>query len=656
MSAAPPDSSAHDVARRPLLRLCQLPIPQSAALAPTGNVPLAAGALAVAAQVHGLTDRLRLELPAPSATDTLGDTRLIELLARGEPAYLGLSLYLWNVERSLYVAREVKKRSPRTKILIGGPEVGADNPYVLGQGGYDLAVTGEAEDLFAGLMHALLDGRDGRGLPGVSVRSALGGTPFGAHGGANFPLTQYPSPYVAGVLPVEAARSTYVETVRGCRSHCTFCFYPRSSNVLRALSIADAGALVRHLGEAGAREVVFLDPTFNHRPDFEALLDALAAANPSRRMTFFGEVRAEGLTAAHAAAMARAGFTKLELGLQSVNKRTLAKVRRGGSPDKVAAVAKLLHAEGLRLVVDLIVGLPGDTAADVLEGIDFLEAHGLGAQAQVFPLAVLPGTAMRAQAEADGLVFDPAPPYLIRHTATMSEAELRETYFEAEARLGRRLSESPRPHLVEADDAGAALDVFAVDLDRADAESLRRAAAPGAGHVALWLSGRDLWAAREPLERVVSARLAVDPHATLDVVLAPSGPFPLDLLDRLRACCEAATPSYGSRLLAFRGENAQRRLCVVVREGVVLAPDFLDALRDEVPVFVERTLGDAAARAADLGGELPGARIVGEFPPEGEGALRRLLAEADPEAVVFAGRAREAAWVRDAVGFSEVDE
>src|SRR3954452_17018723 len=163
------------------LRLVQLPAPQPAALAATGNVPLAAGCLGVSAQVHGLGERgLAIEGVPPSVTDVYGDTLLADYIARDEPEFVGFSLYLWNVERSLHLAREVRRRSPRTKVLVGGPEVSSDNPFVLSQSGFDIAVTGEAEDTFGAVMDRLLDGRDVAGLPGVAVRQGLLGLgPFG---------------------------------------------------------------------------------------------------------------------------------------------------------------------------------------------------------------------------------------------------------------------------------------------------------------------------------------------------------------------------------------------------------------------------------------------------------------------------------------------
>ncbi len=618
----------------PRLRLVQLPVPPPAALASTGNVPLAAGSLGVSARVHGLTSRLEVDVVRPAVTDALGDALLAQVVSRDEPEFLGLSLYLWNVERSLHLAREVKRRSPRTRVLVGGPEVSSDNPFLLAQAGFDVAVTGEAEASFAGLMDALLGGRDPAGLPGVAVRRPLGLSPFGPPADAGFPLTRYPSPYVEGLVPVEPERSTYLETVRGCRSHCTFCFYPRSSSVLRALEVDDAARLVRDVRERGAREVVFLDPTFNHRPGFVPLLDALAEVNRDRALSFFAEVRAEGLTADHAGRLARAGFTKLEIGLQSVNRDTLKRVRRGGSPQLVAEAAHLLHEHGIELLVDLIVGLPGDKRDDVLRGVDFLQENGLGAEAQVFPLSLLPGTAMRATAAEDGVEFDPAPPYRVRRTATMRQEDIRACIEEAEARLGRRVDEVPRPHVVEA--ATDPSDVFRLDLDDPD---LLRMRAPGAQHVALWLTGRDLFARRDVAFAAIEARLAVDPYSTLDLVLAPARQFPLDLLDLLRARLEAAPASYASRALSHRGEDLQRRICVVLRGEA--DPGWVDAVRGRVPVFRDQGYRRALADAARLGAGLPCARIT-DLPPEEP--FRDLQRLCDPDSICFADRALERAW------------
>jgi sulfatase maturation enzyme AslB (radical SAM superfamily) len=626
-----------------MTRLClvQLPVPQPAALAATGNVPLAAGYLGVAAHVHGLPERgLSIEVVEPAITDAYGDTQLADHIARQEPELVGFSLYLWNVERSLYLAREVKRRSPRTRVVIGGPEVSADNPFVLSQTGFDYAVTGEAEDTFGALMKRLLDGADPRGLPGVAVRTPFGLGPFGPAPNTNFALTEYPSPYLQGLVPVDGARATYVETVRGCRSHCTYCFYPRSSNVLRTLDVSDSKRLVAALRERGASELVFLDPTFNHRPEFELLLGALAEVNTDKQLSFFAEVRAEGLTAAHARMLAAAGFTKLEIGLQSVNRETLKRVRRGGSPDKVAEAARMLADQGIDLLVDLMIGLPGDDADDVARGVEFLLDNGLAEHAQVFPLSLLPGTALRASADSDGVIYDPAPPYRVVRTATLDSEALTRALFDAEDKLGRRLDELPRPHLV--DPHPARRDVFRVQLDSGD--GLSEAGMPGAQHVALWLCGRDLFAQRAGAQRALAARLAVDPYAMLDVVLYPEAAFPLDLLDLLRRQLADATASYASRALRLRGEDLQRRLCVVLPRESALSRDFVAALMQELPVYREQSAQEAWTRRSELGGNEALARVMDDDIPAP--LWQALARDLDPDSLAFRALRYESAWVR----------
>ncbi len=607
-------------------------MPPPAALAATGNVPLAAGCLGVAARVHGLGKDVVLDVVAPALTDALGDGLLADHIARDEPDFVGFSLYLWNSERSLHLAREVKRRSPRTRVLVGGPEVGPDNGFLLQQGGADVAVTGEAEHTFARVVSALVEGESPAGIEGVSVRGPLGFSAFSPQAPASFPLEAYGSPYLEDLVPVDPRRSTYVETVRGCRSHCTFCFYPRSSGgALRVLDVERSARLVAGLRDRGAREVVFLDPTFNHRPGFEPLLDALAAGNRDRGLTFFAEVRAEGLTKDQARKLKQAGFDRLELGLQSVNRDTLKRVRRGGSPSLVAEAARMLHDQGIELLVDLIVGLPGDTPDDVLRGIDFLEANRLGEEAQVFPLSLLPGTAMRASAEADGVLFDPAPPYRVRRTAAFDEDALLRTLLAAEERLGRRLDEWPRPHLVE-----GGIDGFALQK-------------PGPQHAALWFCAPDLFARRDHVLRAIDARLALDPYATLDVVLCPQAPFPLDLLEAIRARLRKAPQSYASRALSHRGEDLSRRIAVVLRGGA-FARDWIDAVREHAQVFREQTAREALVAPEELGGDAPGARITGAVT---EAELAELSRRADADCVAFADGAREAAWTERVLGFGD---
>jgi len=129
--------------------------------------------------------------------------------------------------------------------------------------------------------------------------------------------------------------------------------------------------------------------------------------------------------------------------------------------------------------------------------------------------------------------------------------------------------------------------------------------------------------------------------------------FPLDLLDALRAQLARATPGYLSRALAHRGEDAQRRISVVVPLHTQLPRDWLDAIRALVPLFVEQPLAQAARSAHELGLEQPAARIVG--PLDDSRALEKLLREADSGSVAFADRAMEARWTRESLGFGDTD-
>lgn len=639
---------------KPKLLLLQLPIPQPSRFAASGNVPLAAGYLGVAVQVSGLLEFFDLQVVPPMITDLYGDQALVRYVLEQNPTILGFSLYLWNVERSLYLAREIKKHCPQLLILIGGPEVSADNPFVLNQTGFDIAVTGEAEETFTQLLFAIHQKKEIRTLSGIAVREPSGQlTSFTPAPPPTFSLTRFPSPYLNQMLPVEPHRSVYVETVRGCKSHCTFCFYPRSSSSLRSIDVAESSQLLETLKNSGAKEIVFLDPTFNHRPELVPLLESITRLNADRQLSFFAEVRAEGITSEIAQQFAQAGFHKLEIGLQSVNPKTLAYTKRGGNPEKVAQVANLFQSLGIRLLVDLILGLPGDTREDIKKGIDFLQKYQLASEAQIFFLSVLPGTAMRQEAEKDGLIFDPNPPYRIIRTKNLEEEELREAFFEAEETLDRRLDESPRPFLADPDPTLMTPDFFSVCVEDWNAETSQALTKAGANHSALWIMGKELFSQRDNIRKAIEIRLQQDPYGILDVVLYPEQPFPLNLIDFLKQQLELAVPSYLSRTLAHRGENAQRRLTVVLPQQAKFPKDYLATLASDVFLFQNQTFQQALKNASLLGETLPGARIINTEISWNASEWEQLKRNADPEMVVFASRVYEQKWLQEVLEYRE---
>ncbi|HEY1192165.1 MAG TPA: radical SAM protein, partial [Gemmata sp.] len=405
--------------------LVQLPIPPLGPDPIRGNVPLAGAYLKLFADARGLGADYDIEVfPAPLA-NALGDTALADELARREPWMVGFTCYLWNVERTLWVARALKRLRPGVKVVIGGPEITTDNAWVLGSADYDFAAVGEGEQTFAALLLGLLGGED---VPPVRIDGLYvppdAGERFRPELAPKFrtpmpELDRLGSPYLAGILSAADERMLLLETTRGCIFNCKFCYYPKSYDKQYYLSTDLVSASLRHAHEHGAEEVFLLDPTLNQRKDFAGFVRLLAQGNPGRRLKYFGELRAEGITPEIASLLAEAGFTEVEVGLQSVERDTMALMDRKNNLKAFEKGVRALMGAGISVTVDLIVGLPGDTEESVRRGFRYLRDGGLYSRAQVFNLAVLPGTAFRHEARELGLAYQPRPPYYVLKTPTL---------------------------------------------------------------------------------------------------------------------------------------------------------------------------------------------------------------------------------------------
>ena len=173
--------------------------------------------------------------------------------------------------------------------------------------------------------------------------------------------------------PVKA----YITIIEGCNEFCSFCVVPYTRGHERMRPKADIVAEVRDATEGGRREVQLLGQIVNHYEapddpgcDFTGLLEAIHDVSGIERIRF-ASPHPRHFSQRFLDAMARLPkiCRHLHLPVQSGSTRVLAAMRRRYTRESylelVAAIRETLP--DVALSTDMIVGFPGETAADFEE-------------------------------------------------------------------------------------------------------------------------------------------------------------------------------------------------------------------------------------------------------------------------------------------------
>jgi len=508
--------------------LLQLPLNPSAPLEATGNVPLAGASLAAAASLPPGT------VIDQNAVDTAGDRSLLEMIANRAPALVAFTLYMWNAERSLWLANMLSRELPGLITVAGGPEVTRDNKWLLSSGAFDLMVAGEGEELASRILDPVTAG---------NIIREHGN--FLDAGEMSFAPGMYPNPWLTGYLDPSEGASVHVETIRGCAGGCTYCSYRRTHPSPRVLDANSTERLLRKLVDAGAGEIVFLDPSFNSRGDLIQLLKSMEAIEAE----FFGEMLGDHISPDTASLIANAGFKNVEIGLQTINRDTLNRAGRPANPEMVLDGAVNLKNAGVSPILDLMLDLPGDKPEDAVRTALMIRDRELHRNVQVFYLSILPGTVMRQQFMGK---YMPRPPYYRFFNSSMGGfAEAREEIADI---VGYDLDLAERPLLFD----GWPGTEF---VDLGDNPALSRSM-PSARHGAIRIISDDLWTERSLLLEFIRTRLQADPYCVLDVILCPEKEFPLDLVDMIRLLDHPV--DYSGRTARAIGRQGNLRICILL--------------------------------------------------------------------------------------------
>lgn len=359
---------------------------------------------------------------------------VVEAILAREPRIVGLGVYIWNVDAATRVAAALKRVSPRTALVLGGPEVSHETHGQEIVALADYVVTGEADLAFAGLCRQILAGE----RPLLKVIES------------GEPSTE------AVALPYElydandiAQRVIYVEASRGCPFRCEFCLSSLDVSV-RQFPLGPFLAAMQSLLDRGVRQFKFVDRTFNlNLAVSRAILEFFLERQRPGLFVHF-EMIPDRLPDGLREVIAKfpRGALQFEVGIQTFNAEVCARISRTQDVGRLEENLRFLRAQtGVHVHADLIVGLPGEGVESFAAGFDRLV--GLGPQEiQVGMLKRLRGTPIARHDAEWEMVYGPHPPYEVLRTRdidfpTMQRLRRFARYWEMVANSGNFASTTP---------------------------------------------------------------------------------------------------------------------------------------------------------------------------------------------------------------------
>ena len=377
-------------------------------------LPLAAGLLSSYAkavpeisQYYGIDIKVIREDPAATVASYVS------------PSALGFSVYSWNFQQSLEIARLAKLEDPELLVVFGGPMVGLSqrpgeleaffrqHPVV------DLAVHGMGEWTFAEVLLARLHGESWDSIAGITYRSQESETGFVSTSPAIFrrDLNELPSPFLDGtfndVLGSYGERITGAlwETNRGCPFHCAFCV--QGDQIFDKVLMFDSDRLYRELDWISQQRIEYIfatDANFGIKVrdyDIAAKIGELKTNAGFPKFFMVNWTKNSSTKVLRTAAKLReSGIeSRMTLGRQSFSPDTLTAINRQNI--KLSTYDDLKQEAAVNNVAsytELILGLPGDSYQSFVDSIELAMDSHSSHYFIVYLCRLLDGTDMASQA------------------------------------------------------------------------------------------------------------------------------------------------------------------------------------------------------------------------------------------------------------------
>jgi radical SAM superfamily enzyme YgiQ (UPF0313 family) len=332
------------------------------------------------------------------------DEALREHFAGRNPTLIGLSFRnvddcfwpsaQWFVPGLAETVREIRGLSD-APIVLGGVGFSVFAKQIVEYTGADFGVHGDGELATIALYRQLQGGRQFEKVPGLVWRSS-------GQICCNEPAwpAEISLPARREMIDNRAyfARGGQCgfETKRGCNRRCLYCADPLSKGpVPRSRKPAEIADEIESLLAQGIDVLHTCDAEFNvPRSHAMAVCEELNRRALGEKVRWYAYLAVTPFDAELAAAMRKAGCIGINFTGDSASEAMLSTYRQPHRKENLATAVRLCRENGMKVMIDLLLGGPGETPQTAAETIDYIRSIAPDCAGASLGIRVYPGTGM----------------------------------------------------------------------------------------------------------------------------------------------------------------------------------------------------------------------------------------------------------------------
>ncbi len=308
----------------------------------------------------------------------------LEKIIGESPDILGITSTTTTIYNAAYIARMLRQKGSRIKIVIGGAHV-TSCPYetmsVFPE--FDVGVVGEGEITILELLKCFENDSDLNNCKGIIFRNN-GRIVFTGRRAFIEDLDKLPFPawdllpdlvkyYQPAADSLHRSPATLLVTSRGCPGKCVFCEKSMFGNKIRGYSAEYIIGMIEHLTvNYGIKDIFFEDDNF---PAFKKRVKDFCRILKEKNIdiTFSIMGRVDMVDPEMLKILKEAGCWQVGYGCESGSQKILDSINKGIKVEQIERALKITHQAGLKIKGLFMLGNFGETKETIEETLKFIK-------------------------------------------------------------------------------------------------------------------------------------------------------------------------------------------------------------------------------------------------------------------------------------------